>query len=63
MKEKGRKEERRTWKKEKNEKKKFVEKNQKITLTPNISSTLRGSPRTEFHQKTQCIRKVMVILT
>jgi hypothetical protein len=36
--------------KKKNEKKKFVEKNQKISLTSIICSTLRRSPRTEFYQ-------------
>ena len=36
--------------KETNKKKKWVEKNQKITLTSIICSTLRGSPRTEFYQ-------------
>ena len=31
-----------------------------VTLTSNMSSTLRGSTCTEFHRLTRCIRGVMV---
>ena len=61
--EKGRKEGKKDMEERKSEKKKLVEKNQKITLTSIIFSTLRRSPRTEYYQKTQCFQKVMVILT
>ena len=34
-----------------------------VTVTSNMSSTLRGSTCTEFHRLTRCIRGVMVNTT
>ena len=36
------------------------EENVFVTVTSNMSSTLRGSTCTEFHRLTRCIRGVMV---